>query len=452
MKKLLILIAFVFSVKAYAQPSIGSSNMPQNGDTLRYTIAFPDSAVLTSFNNTGTNQNWQFGNLVPDRQGLAEYFASNQTPYNVSNRTAELLTDTLSLGAISLFDVYNFYNNSSSEYALDRRGFSIPNPIPLPPPFNVIRQAPTFTDKDEVYQFPLSYLDRDSSTFDFNYSNTLAGIFVSSSGYRINEVEAWGSITTPYGTFTCIKVKTDIVSYDTVSFGTTNFGLNSHQREYKWLSPQLRYPVANLSGTVVAGVFIPGTIQYRDSARSGLNSIFAPFALFDADTTIINLGDTLPFNNFTLSITPATFQWSISPATHTYVNGTSSTSDEPEVQFNAVGFYDVQLVATNTFGTDTLFLSSYIEVKQPTSLAENKIASSIKIFPNPALSGQEIRIEAESSIGQIWLYDQKSRLVGSWQAQDQKSIQLNLNTLDFGLYYLQMELDGDRITKKLIVN
>jgi hypothetical protein len=448
MKKLIFILCGLFSFGVSAQPTIGTTNMPQNGDTLRYSSALPDSAVLATFNNTGANQTWNFSNLIPIRQALAEYFASNQTPYNVNNRTAELFADTLNLGPISVFDVYEFYNNSSSEFAADVRGFSLPNPLPFPP---ILRVSPSYLDKDEIYQFPLNYLDRDSSTFNFQFSNSIAGIFVSSAGYRINEVEAWGNITTPYGTFSCIKVKTDIVSYDTVSFGTNNFGINNHQREYKWLSPQLRFPVANLSGNVIGGVFIPQTIQYRDSVRSGIGNIFAPFALFNADTTIINLGNSVRFSNNTLSLTPATYQWSISPATHTYINGTDSTTAEPEVQFNALGFYDVQLIAQNTSGNDTLLRQNYIEVRQTTALSESVKVSTLKVYPNPLFVEEELVIEAESAIERILLYDQQARLLNRWEPNNQQRVNLSLQMLKPGHYYLQIDLDGNRITKKVIL-
>lgn len=450
MRKLIFLFCILLAVGVYAQPTIGSTNMPQNGDTLRYSIALPSPAVLMSYNATGANQNWLFNTLQPNRQVLADYIASSQTPYNVSNRTAELITDTLNLGAASVYDVYDFYNNSSAEFALDYRGFSFPNPVPIGPP--TLTQSVQFNDKDEIYQFPLNYLDRDSSTFDFQYTNNLAGLYIRTSGYRINEVEAWGNITTPYGTFVCIKVKTDIVSYDTASFGTTNFGINSHQREYKWLSPQLRFPVANLIGNVVGGVFIPQTIEYRDSVRLSLSSIFAPVALFNADTTGVNLGDTVQFNNNSVSLAPATYQWSISPSSHTYVNGTNSTSENPQVQFNAVGLYDVQLIATNSSGQDTLILSNYIDVRLAAALSAKQKSADLKVYPNPLRSDEEMVIEAETAIEGILLYDQLGRLVTRWQSNNKEKVNLSLQKLEPGLYYLQIDLDDDRITKKVILH
>ncbi len=441
------------SIGLIAQPTIDSSSMPSTGDTLRYSIAVPDSAVLLNFNSTGANQTWRFDSLQAIRQGLSEFISASQSGYTQvpTSRTGELLTDSLVLGTITLLDVYNFYNNSTSEYALDYRGFS--TPTGFSPPFpTVIRESPQFVDKDEVYQFPLNYLDRDSSTFDFTYQNVILGVYISSRGYRINEVEAWGTITTPYGTFNCIKVKTDIVTYDTLSFGTTQFGINSHQREYKWLSPNVGIPIANLSGNVVAGVFVPGNIQYRDTLRPAVPNIFAPIAIFNADTTTVNLNGSVLFSNNTISITPATYQWSISPVTHQYINGSNANSAEPEVQFNAIGFYDVQLIATNSRGSDTLFIPSYIEVRLASGINDqSSLDNKILLYPNPVRSGEEMILETEVKINEILIFDQQSRLVRRIRPNSTNRIVINTADLESGIYILQLEAEESSIQKKIII-
>lgn len=449
-----ILVAFLtIGMCLQAQTSITSSDMPQAGDTLRYSIAAPDSSVLLNFNLSGANQVWRFDSLQATRQGVANFKSSGQTPYSsVPSRLAELIADTLIFGGASLYDVYDFYNNSSSEFAIDYRGFSAPTGLPFPFP-TVIRESPAFLDKDEVYQFPLSYLDRDSSTFDFTYSNPTLGVYLSQAGYRINNVEAYGSITTPYGTFNCIKVVTDIVSYDTLSFGTTNFGNNSHQREIKWLSPQVEIPVANLSGSVVAGVFIPGTIEYRDSVRNGVPNLFAPLAIFNADTTVVNPGDTVSFANNTLSITPPSYQWSITPNTGwQYTSATNATSESPVVIFNNTGFYDVQLVATNSRGADTLLIPSYIEVKMPVGLESSAAPETeIKIFPNPIEANQSLSLRSSNPIKEIRLISLDGKELIQKLPANPLVEELKLQGISKGIYIIQIELENTTKSKKIII-
>jgi PKD repeat protein len=86
-----------------------------------------------------------------------------------------------------------------------------------------------------------------------------------------------------------------------------------------------------------------------------------PTARFSVNTTTPCLNQTAIFQDMTTK-NPASWLWSISPAGYSYVNGTNSTSQNPQVQFNAYGNYSVQLIATNTYGSDTLLKTNYISV------------------------------------------------------------------------------------------
>ncbi|MBK7965224.1 MAG: S8 family serine peptidase [Bacteroidetes bacterium] len=59
---------------------------------------------------------------------------------------------------------------------------------------------------------------------------------------------------------------------------------------------------------------------------------------------------------------PTGWSWVFTPSTVTFVNGTSASSANPEVVFNATGFYDVELTATNGFGGGTVTQTSFISI------------------------------------------------------------------------------------------
>lgn len=59
---------------------------------------------------------------------------------------------------------------------------------------------------------------------------------------------------------------------------------------------------------------------------------------------------------------PTDFKWVISPSTFSYVNGSSDTSQNPQVVFTQKGFYDVGLRVNNILGLDSIYEISALAV------------------------------------------------------------------------------------------
>ena len=87
----------------------------------------------------------------------------------------------------------------------------------------------------------------------------------------------------------------------------------------------------------------------------------APVACFEASDTELCVGQSAIFTNNS-DYSPTSWTWLVSPGTHSYINATTSNSENPEIQFNASGIYNVQLTSTNAFGNDMELKSSYIDV------------------------------------------------------------------------------------------
>lgn len=441
---ILLVFSFLFSK---AQISITNSHMPKGGDTLRYSTAILDSAILLNFAKSGANQTWQFDSLIPQRQGLRRFDLSSQTPYSfqVPNRIGEKLADTLSLGQVELINVYDFFNSTTNSYSTTHRGFTLGAfPFPI---------AQSFQNPDEVYQFPLNYLDRDSSTFKFEFNNIIPPAYYKSEGYRINEVDAWGSITTPYGTFNCIRVIVDIVSSDTVQFNGNGFSIDNHRREYQWLSQQEAIPILTVGGVVIGNQFAPATVSYRDSARA-VPSIFAPIALFNSDTTAYRAGEVVKFNNLSISLLAASYTWQIEPNTFQFVNGSNQNSDSIAVTFTDTGLYTVRLIARNSAGRDTLERNNYLRILEPNGLSENNLDFKVQVFPNPLRRANPLFIEVleNKEIQVLRLFDLSGKLVLNQAIKNKDSFQFSLPAnLPTGTYFLQLESEDQFSTVKLIV-
>jgi len=105
--------------------------------------------------------------------------------------------------------------------------------------------------------------------------------------------------------------------------------------------------------------------EYFNGGRKNQVGVFkidiAPTAQFSASTTTPVVNQTVTFTDQSTN-TPTSWAWSFSPNTITFVGGTLASSQNPQVQFNAVGLYTVTLVATNAAGNDSETKTGYIEV------------------------------------------------------------------------------------------
>ncbi|MEW6468747.1 MAG: gliding motility-associated C-terminal domain-containing protein [Bacteroidota bacterium] len=89
----------------------------------------------------------------------------------------------------------------------------------------------------------------------------------------------------------------------------------------------------------------------------------APVANFVADDSTICIGYTVMFTDLSTN-SPTAWSWSFPGG-----NPTSSTSQNPAVQYNSQGVYSVVLIAYNSNGNDTIIKVNYIDVAPPPTTA-----------------------------------------------------------------------------------
>lgn len=93
----------------------------------------------------------------------------------------------------------------------------------------------------------------------------------------------------------------------------------------------------------------------------------APVVDFSADNLSPTTIDEVIFTDMSTYF-PSAWNWTFSPATITFVGGTDQNSQNPEVLFNQVGLYTVELTATNDGGDGTLIRTDYIDVREALSV------------------------------------------------------------------------------------
>jgi len=265
MKKLGLWWCLVTGVLAVnAQITISSADMPGAGDTLRYSINFSPNSFR--YDTTGAGITWDFSDLTPQSQGLYEYkFGLFINPVYSAffgfNSFGLKIADQINLGVVQFTDVYNFYRTTSSAFRAEGFGLEINN-IPVPA---------DYTDPDKVYQFPLTFGDRDSSTYRLAFSPDNNTHFVRK-GYRINDVDGYGTVITPYGTFDCLRLKVLVKQTDSLGNNNIPFPVEITQTtiNYVWLAKGQHAPIVEVQGAILPfnGNYNATQLRYRDAYRN----------------------------------------------------------------------------------------------------------------------------------------------------------------------------------------
>ena len=107
-----------------------------------------------------------------------------------------------------------------------------------------------------------------------------------------------------------------------------------------------------------------GTTTWKTRIAS-FNIVPAPLtANFNANNITPYVDSTVIFNDLSIGV-PLSWNWSFSPSSVSYEDGTTSTSQNPQVQFNSNGPFTVTLVVTNASGSSTKVKTSYIHAGTP---------------------------------------------------------------------------------------
>jgi|GEM_PF-5952791 len=145
---------------------------------------------------------------------------------------------------------------------------------------------------------------------------------------------------------------------------------------FNWL-PSAEIDGATNLDTAVASPSAPTTYQLvvTDNATTCDNSVnnqtfvtvsvasappVAAFTISDNTPTTGGVLQTVTLSASTPELGGETYLWNITPSTFTYVGGTNATSRNPQLQFNAPGFYSVTFQVTSCTGTNSVVLNNVI--------------------------------------------------------------------------------------------
>ena len=234
--------------------------MPSAGDTMRYSVA---STTGISEGSAGDNQTWDFSNLQSTSQYVDEFLPVSSTPityvftYSQNSNMGRLDNSALQIPTIPFVDitiaeVYNFYNSSSSSFAQKGFGASI-NGFPLPIPYSA---------SDVLVPLPLTISSTSTSPYSYNIQIPTLGYY-GRDAVRNNSVDGWGTLITPFGTFQTLRLRSELVYTDTIAIDQLGTGFQLPELtevKYKWLAPGYGWPLLEITSGL-AGI---SRVIYRD--------------------------------------------------------------------------------------------------------------------------------------------------------------------------------------------
>jgi hypothetical protein len=271
MKKTLLTSSLLFlflaiAVLSSAQITINNSDMPSVNDIFIYENVTPSPAIDPL--PTGNGFNWDFSTLTSASQqpdtfvSLLNIGSIYALAFIGSSHAVRNANDISLFGQLNFTHIFDIYKNSSSKYEYSGQGADI-NSIPTPM---------AYSPRDVVYRFPLTAGNAaDSSASGF--SVTLPGIGdYSKSRKRVNEVDGYGTLSIPSGTFNVVRVKSTISDIDslTITGFPFPFGIPSTSIEYKWLGKQQGVPLLQINANQFG---IVSLVRYLGNPVVGIEDI-----------------------------------------------------------------------------------------------------------------------------------------------------------------------------------
>ncbi|MCB0633346.1 MAG: PKD domain-containing protein [Saprospiraceae bacterium] len=428
MRSSAVFLFLFFAIKISAQITLTQANVPAPGDTLFY--ARDTLAASFSVGEAGANRFWDFSQLIVEETYQLIATDTVGDPNAAAYPGANLIISSEGLNTY-------LYSSDTAVYLLG-------GGLPEAAEFGL--DGIVFDVPQKLYQFPSTY--GTSFTSFYSVDATVDGsIFLEyidsirlvrrTSG--IVEIDAFGTIKTPYNNYDALRQRTKTTNYDSVYVQYLGlwvpFGADTSTNiEYQWLT-------AEAKGSVVTA--------YIDEATGQVSSIefFLDVQNANAPTAAFIYedqgGGSLAFTDQSGN-EPLSWQW-------TFGDGESSSEQNPTHVYSTSGDYQVCLTAANIVGTSQICQQITVDVLN--SAPDPTRRADINVYPNPTDRYVNIFPEGlEQQTLQLTLFDLRGQMVR--QVSFTGQTRLDLQSLPAGLYgYFIQAADGSRWSSgKLQIN
>lgn len=283
MRKYLFFLLTLIAGHLKAQITLNEVDFPNAGDTIRYSKI---SAISGDYTTSGNGLLWDFSGLVPDSQYIKKYnpiptnallvystfglFAPTKYRASYANENKDLPLDQLSQFLPVAITEINSYTRSIAD-STTALGYSITTNGQIIP-----FKSDTIETK---YKFPLSFGNSyNSRGYTYVDLNPIADFKFKQYRKRNSQVDADGTLITPFGSFDVLRIKHDIEEIDSVyqTFLGTGFwfGLpKSSTTEYEWFGNGKKDALLKIVVINTNGISQIQSVEYQDTYRNLSSSL-----------------------------------------------------------------------------------------------------------------------------------------------------------------------------------
>ena len=251
----------------FSQITITNNDMPSVGDNIH--VSYAAGVGVLNHTLAGPNFLWDFSTLQPNLQRSLNYLAPTALPFNFLSTVSFLNPSPDSLPVIGSIptNFTDYFKNGSSGYR--RNGLSFDYG-----PLTSFSIPVIFSSSDYLFRFPLNYNDLDTS--DASYAINFPPLpYIGQTLHRESNVDDWGPLITPYGTFNTLRVVSYVSTVDTIALDSlTGFSIpRPIEVQYKWMANGMKIPVLEIDAQLIANNEIISNVIYQDSLRIALPQV-----------------------------------------------------------------------------------------------------------------------------------------------------------------------------------